>query len=64
MADRENLKLLSEDELRDKLTENRKKLMELQFRRKSGLDKPHQYRTLKKEIAQILTAISEKKDKG
>ncbi len=64
MADIKNLKSLPENELKDTLLENKKKLMQMQLKRKSGLDKPHQYRSLKKEIAQILTVISEKKDKG
>ncbi len=64
MADIKNLKSLSKKELKDKLVEDKKKLMELEFKRKSGLDKPNQFRNLKKEIARIHTVINEKRRTG
>ncbi|MCF7870023.1 MAG: 50S ribosomal protein L29 [Candidatus Omnitrophica bacterium] len=64
MADIKNLYSLSEKELEQKLTNNEKKLMELQFKRRSGLDKPHQFKNIKKEIARIHTVISEKRRQG
>lgn len=60
MADIKSLRPLSEDELKDKLDDNKRKLMKFQLKRKSGLDKPHEYRNLKKEIAQILTVLNDK----
>lgn len=64
MAEKKDFKSLSEEELKDMLVENKKKLMELEFKRKGGLDKPHQYQILKKEIAQILTTVNEKRREG
>lgn len=61
MENLNNLRPLSEDELKDKLSDARKKIMEMEFKRKVSLDKPHQYKNLKKEIARILTLISEKR---
>lgn len=61
MADIQNLKSLSEKELKSKLVDNEKKLMELQFKRKSGLEKPHQFKNIKKEIARINTVLSAKR---
>ncbi|MCF7870696.1 MAG: 50S ribosomal protein L29 [Candidatus Omnitrophica bacterium] len=64
MADIKKIKSLSEKELKEKLIENRKKLMKLQFKRKSGLEKPHLFKNVKKEIAQISTVINEKRRKS
>ncbi len=64
MSDIKEIKQLPEDELRSKLIESKKKIMDLQFKRKSGLDKPHLYKNLKKEIAQLLTVINEKRREG
>ncbi|MCF7916408.1 MAG: 50S ribosomal protein L29 [Candidatus Omnitrophica bacterium] len=64
MADIKNLRSLSEKELKDKLVDNEKKLMELQFKRKSGLEKPHQFKNIKKDIARINTVINEKRRQG
>lgn len=64
MADIKNLRSLSEKELKNKLVDNEKKLMELQFKRKSGLEKPHQFKNIKKEIARINTVINEKRRQG
>ncbi|MCF7873257.1 MAG: 50S ribosomal protein L29 [Candidatus Omnitrophica bacterium] len=64
MADINNLRSLSEKELKEKLLDNEKKLMELQFKRRSGLDKPHQFKNIKKEIAQMHTLMNEKRRQG
>jgi large subunit ribosomal protein L29 len=54
------LRALSEAELRDKLNDLNKQLMELQFRRKSGVEKPHLFKEIKRSIARIFTVIKEK----
>ena len=54
---------LSEEELQDKLSEFNKQLMELQFKRKTGVEKPHLFKQVKKDIARIHTVISEKRRK-
>ncbi|MFO8053049.1 MAG: 50S ribosomal protein L29 [Candidatus Omnitrophota bacterium] len=64
MADIKNLRSLSEKEIKEKIADNEKKLMELQFKRRSGLDKPHHFKDIKKEIAQMHTVISEKRRQG
>ena len=55
---------LSKEELRDKLNDLNKQLMELQFKRKSGVEKPHFFKQIKKDIARIFTVINEKKGAG
>jgi len=51
---------LAHDELKDKLNELNKQLMELQFKRRSGIEKPHLFKQVKRDIARILTIINEK----
>ncbi len=51
---------LSEQELQDKLDDLNKQLMELQFKRRSGVEKPHLFKVVKKDIARILTVLNEK----
>lgn len=58
------LRELSPQELRDKLEELRKKLMELNFQRRTAhVEKPHLFREVKREIARILSIIKEKEEK-
>lgn len=56
-----DLRLLTERELDDKLEDLRKQLMELQFKRKTGVEKPHLFKQTKREIARILAVLVEKK---
>jgi len=51
---------LAHDELKDKLNDLNKQLMELQFKRRSGIEKPHLFKQVKRDIARILTIINEK----
>ncbi len=51
---------LSKEELKDKLEELNKQLMELQFKRRSGIEKPHLFKQVKKDIARILSIINSK----
>jgi len=53
---------LSKAELRDKLETARKQLMELQFKRRTGVDKPHLFKQTKKDIARITSLLNAKKD--
>jgi len=54
------LRPLSDAELKAKLEDLNKQLMELQFKRRSGIEKPHLFKQVKKDIARILTIINEK----
>lgn len=56
----EELRGLSEQELQEKLEELGKQLMELQFKRRSGVEKPHLFKSVKKGIARIFTVLNEK----
>ncbi len=56
----EELRGLSEEELQDKLDELNKQLMELQFKRRSGVEKPHLFKVVKKDIARIFTVLNQK----
>lgn len=51
---------LTSQELSDKLKELNKRLMELQFKRKTGAEKPHLFKQVKKDIARILTFANRK----
>ncbi len=58
---RQDLRNLNVQELEDKLKETQKKLMELNFQRKTGrVEKPHLFKEAKKDIARILTILKEK----
>ena len=56
------LRGLSDQELQDKLDDLNKQLMELQFKRRSGAEKPHLFKVVKKDIARIFTVLNEKKE--
>jgi len=56
----EELHGLSKQELQAKLEDLNKQLMELQFKRRSGVEKPHLFKVVKKDIARILTVLNEK----
>ena len=59
------LKQLSVQELISKLTETRKRLMELNFQKKTAhVEKPHVFKQLRKDAARILTMMKEKKNEG
>jgi len=53
------LRGLSEQELQDKLDDLNKQLMELQFKRRSGVEKPHLFKVVKKDIARIFTVLNQ-----
>lgn len=56
------LRGLSDQELQDKIDDLNKQLMELQFKRRSGAEKPHLFKVVKRDIARILTILNEKKE--
>ncbi|MBU2044587.1 MAG: 50S ribosomal protein L29 [Candidatus Omnitrophica bacterium] len=55
-----DLQGLSKEELKTKLNELDKQLMELGFKRRSGVEKPHRFKQLKKDIARIHTVINQR----
>ncbi len=59
-----DLQGLSKDELFDKLNGLNKQLMDLQFKRKSGVEKPHLFKLVKRDIARIYTILNQKEEKG
>ncbi len=55
---------LSEEELKSKLEDLRRQLMELNFQKKIGhVEKPHLFKQIKKDIARILTILKEREKK-
>ncbi|MFA7676974.1 MAG: 50S ribosomal protein L29 [Candidatus Omnitrophota bacterium] len=56
-----DLRGLSKQELEDKLEGSNKQLMDLQFKRRSNVEKPHLFKKVKKGIARILTVMNENK---
>lgn len=60
--DKKKLKEMSSDQLRKKLDEERKKLVEIKMQKEIGkLKDLHAYTKKRKEIATILTIMQEKK---
>lgn len=57
-----DLRALSKEELKEKLQSLDKELMQLQFKRHSGVEKPHFFKQTKRDRARILTILREKKD--
>ncbi|UCD15243.1 MAG: 50S ribosomal protein L29 [Candidatus Omnitrophota bacterium] len=55
-----DLRGLSKEELLEKSESLKKQLMELQFKRKVGVEKPHMFKQIKKDIARIFTILGEK----
>ena len=54
---------LNAEELKDKLQDLRKKLMELNFQKKlSQVEKPHLFGATRRDIARILTLLKERAD--
>lgn len=56
-----DLRGLAAAELIEKLKGLQKNLMDLQFKRKTRVEKPHMFSQVKKDIARILTLLNEKK---
>ncbi len=55
------LRKLTDEELKDKLTELKKKLMNLRFQNAvGGLEKPSEIKSTKRDIARILTILRER----
>ncbi len=53
---------MSDEELKQKLEELRKKLYDLNFQRVTGsVQKPHLFKEIRKDIARILTILNERK---
>ena len=61
--DIKEIKGLSENELKEKLSATRKQLMELEFKKSTGVEKPHLFRQAKKDIARILPVLKENSKK-
>jgi len=57
----EEIRKMSDDELKAKIVELKKQLMELRFKNSIGaLEKPSEIRATKKTIARILTILRER----
>jgi len=55
------LQELTRQELEDKLNGLYKQFMELQFKKRSGIEKPHLFKQTKHDIARVLTILNKKK---
>ena len=55
---------MSKDELKEKLSTLRRQLMELELKRKTGVEKPHMFKETKRDIARVMTALSVKQVEG
>jgi len=59
----QELRSLSKDELTAALNETKKKVFDLSFQRQYGrVEKPHQFRIWKKDIARIMTILKEREN--
>ena len=60
-----DLKEFSDQELNDKEKQLKKELFDLSNQRQLGrVEKPSSFRTIKRDIARILTVLSERKNHG
>lgn len=55
-----DLRGITKEELKHKLDDLNKELMKLQFKRRSGVEKPHLFKKTKKTIARVLTLLNKK----
>jgi large subunit ribosomal protein L29 len=59
----QEMRNLSNDELKASLDDTKKKVYDLNFQRKYGrVEKPHQYRIWKKDIARVMTILKEREN--
>ncbi len=57
-----DLRGLSNQELNEKMEELNKQLMELQFKRHSGVEKPHLFKQFRRDIARIKSIMGQKQE--
>ena len=57
-----DIRALSKEELKEKISGLRKELMDFEFKRSGNLEKPHVFRNARKTIARILTVLKEKEN--
>lgn len=56
------VRALSKQELREKIEAASKQLMEMQFKRRTGVEKPHLFKQMRRDIARMRTVLGEKKN--
>ncbi len=57
----EEIRKLTDEELNTKITEAKKELFELRLKQSTGsLDKPHQIKALRKQVARMKTILKER----
>ncbi len=57
------IRKLKDDELKTKIVENKKELLDLRIKNATGsLDKPSKIRELKKDVARMLTVLKEREN--
>lgn len=57
-----DIRALSKEELKEKVSELKKEIMDFEFKRSGNLEKPHVFRSARKTIARILTVLKEKEN--
>ncbi|MEI8350344.1 MAG: 50S ribosomal protein L29 [Candidatus Omnitrophota bacterium] len=60
--DAKETRALSEQELKEKIEGFSKQLMEMQFKRRTGVEKPHLFKQTRRDIARMRTVLREKKN--
>ena len=59
----QELRSLSDEELKEKLLENKKAVQEMGFERCYGrVEKPHRFSLLRRDVARIKTVLKERKN--
>lgn len=57
------IRKLKDDELKTKIVENKKELLDLRIKNATGsLDKPSKIKELKKDVARMLTVLKEREN--
>ncbi len=59
------IRKLSDEEIKTKISESKKELLNLRFKNATGsLDKPSKLNELKKDVARMLTILKEREEAG
>jgi len=58
--DAKETRALSVQELKEKIESFSKQLMEMQFKRRAGVEKPHLFKLMRRDIARMCTVLREK----
>ncbi len=59
-----DVRALSKEELKEKVSNIKKEIMDLEFKRAGNVEKPHLFKQARKTIARINTVLKEKENEA